>query len=103
MVDIFSIGVILFVMTTRRRPFQQADSKDREYKTIYFSREDQFWKLHHPYLERGEDHFSTEIKDLIIALLQSDPTRRITLSEVYSHPWMKGDMPTLQEMQQEIR
>ena len=33
--------------------------------------------------------FSTQLTDLIIKLLEKDPTKRITLKEAEAHPWFK--------------
>lgn len=46
-VDLFAVGVILFIMVTARFPFAQADpSKDRLFYAIQFGDTKFFWNHH---------------------------------------------------------
>jgi serine/threonine protein kinase len=38
-------------------------------------------------------NFSIEVKDLIFRILQVDPNKRIKLSEIKLHPWVREDVP----------
>lgn len=40
-------------------------------------------------------HISSGAKDLIIELLQTDPTKRATAADVLKHPWMNADKKLL--------
>jgi len=43
-VDIFAIGVILFVIVTGRYPFQRATQTDEYYQCIYDGDFDDYWQ-----------------------------------------------------------
>lgn len=45
-VDIFALGVILFMMQAGTMPFEKATASDPHYSLIVGHREDQFWAAH---------------------------------------------------------
>lgn len=45
-VDLFALGVILFIMKSGHPPFTQASEDDRYYQLIATNRSDLFWKAH---------------------------------------------------------
>lgn len=87
-VDIFTTGVILFIVLTKGQPFYDAKPSDGFYQHIANGDPASFWQAHMEGRELPEDHFSVELRDLISALLDMDPERRPTAAEVLSHPWM---------------
>lgn len=72
--DVWSCGVILFVMLAGYLPF------DDDNMNALFTK-----------IERGEfrmaRHFSDGAKDLISKILVTDPGKRITLEEITQHSW----------------
>ncbi|KAL9999194.1 putative protein kinase CAMK-CAMKL-CHK1 family [Helianthus debilis subsp. tardiflorus] len=74
--DIWSCGVILFVLTAGYLPFNDPNLM-MLYKKIY----------------RGDYHFakwmSADLRRLLSRLLDTNPATRITIEGITSHPWFK--------------
>ncbi|NXW53656.1 SNRK kinase, partial [Eurystomus gularis] len=80
-VDIWSLGVILFMLVCGQPPFQEAN--DSETLTMIMD-----CKYTVP------PHVSKECRDLITRMLQRDPKRRASLEEIENHAWLQGVDPS---------
>ncbi|KAI1901888.1 hypothetical protein AGOR_G00039070, partial [Albula goreensis] len=80
-VDIWSLGVILFMLVCGQPPFQEAN--DSETLTMIMD-----CKYTVP------THVSLACKDLINRMLQRDPKRRASLEEIENHAWLQGVDPS---------
>ena len=58
-VDMFSTGVILFILVTGREPFEEATYEDYFYNLLVKEKYDKFWR------RKGGEAFSEDFKDLI--------------------------------------
>jgi hypothetical protein len=63
-VDVFAIGVILFLIYCNHPPFNGATSKDPYYIALASKNYDNFWKKHSENKPNGENFFSPEFKEL---------------------------------------
>jgi calcium/calmodulin-dependent serine protein kinase len=78
-VDIWSCGVLMFVLLSGKLPFVGSNKRIFELITSGdFSMEGPEW-----------DNISEYGKDLIRKMLQLDPNERITASQALEHPWIK--------------
>ena len=81
--DIFSLGILLFVITIGDFPFQKASYSDYKYRYIIKRNYTKFWE-HFNYIE-----ISDEFKDLINKLICITPSQRLDIDKVLDHPWLK--------------
>ena len=80
--DIFSLGVLLFVITIGDFPFESTTYSDEKYKFIIKGRFSQYWEFFN-YI-----NISDEFKDLINNLISINPSKRLTIDEILKHPWL---------------
>lgn len=82
--DIFSCGVILFVLVTGKMPFGKATIHDVYYKNFATCEYDKYWDI----MTKRLVPVSEEFKGLINLLLAFDPTQRPSINEIRNHEWM---------------
>ncbi|KAH8731094.1 hypothetical protein GQ44DRAFT_605292 [Phaeosphaeriaceae sp. PMI808] len=74
-VDVWSFGIVLYVLVCGKVPF-----------------DDQSMPQLHAKIKKGHVDYppwlSAECRNLIHRMLQTDPTQRLTLSEIMNHPWL---------------
>ncbi|KAJ7596993.1 CAMK/CAMKL/AMPK protein kinase [Mycena floridula] len=80
-IDVWSAGVILYVMVCGRLPFEDEDVQ------VLFTR-----IIHGDY--HMPDHLSKDAKDLIAKMLAVDPVKRITILEITMHPFFTTNLPS---------
>ncbi|RAL43112.1 hypothetical protein DM860_009894 [Cuscuta australis] len=81
-VDIWSIGIILYVLLIIKFPFwpgsQSIDRMAEAINRTEIGVESNNWHL-----------ISDNAKDLIVKMLNRDPSKRITANEILKHPWIQ--------------
>ncbi|KAJ3433132.1 non-specific serine/threonine protein kinase [Anaeramoeba flamelloides] len=80
-IDAWSCGVVLYAMLLGALPF------DEENVSVLFKKIKEA-KYYIPYEE-----VSSEALDLITRLLDPNPLERLTIEEIYEHPWFKVEVP----------
>lgn len=93
-VDLWSLGVILFICLAGYPPFSEEISKvplnEQIVKGLY-SFPNQYWKS-----------VSPQAIDLVKKLLTVDPKKRITVDEALQHPWISNDEKVIEKANQLI-
>jgi len=82
-VDMFSTGVILFIIVQGIFPFKEAKKDEYFYNLIINNKLDTYWS------KVGGNNLSPEFKDLILKMFSYDGSKRPTIDELKSHPWMQ--------------
>ena len=94
--DIFSMGVVLFILVTGSPPFIKGKLTDPYYKLLSRKKTKIFWKAHSR--RKPKDYFTEDFKDLIEKMLEYDPNKRIAMKEIQEHPWFIGQTPSQSEL-----
>ena len=81
-IDMFSTGVILFIIVQGIFPFKEAKKDEYFYNLILNGKLVQYWQ------KTGGQNLSPEFKDLILKMFSYDGSKRPTVEELKSHPWM---------------
>lgn len=87
--DLWSLGVVLFVLLTGRQPYERPDEKDPGYHDLvdpHF-----YWDMKeiNPVLSWGHDMSPTAVH-LLRKMLCPDPRDRATLGWILNHEWLKS-------------
>jgi serine/threonine protein kinase len=72
-IDIWGLGVCLFKLLTGYFPFRFTEHTLKRQFSIPLE----------------EEELSSECKDLLLRMLEHNPKKRITISEIKEHPWLK--------------
>ena len=87
MADIWACGVILYFMLTRKRPFDDESVHKLLDKIIVGD---------FKFPEDGKK-ISDDVKDLIKAILNPNPRKRLSIEQIKQHPWMLLDDDALSQ------
>jgi len=82
--DIFSCGVVLFILLTGYPPFRNASRDDKHYRPLCKSNDKAFWRNH------PKAKLDADCKELITGMLAYEPKLRLTLDECINHMWVEG-------------
>jgi len=84
--DLFSAGICLFYFLTGCAPFREASLEDPSFDLLYQKDKISFWNIY------SSLKLSSKFRDLFERITDRDAMHRIELSEIWSHPWLKGEI-----------
>jgi serine/threonine protein kinase len=87
--DIWSAGVVLFMMITGRLPYERPSIEDSGFFDLVDERF--YWdtKVVNPLMSWGCE-ISSELVDLLMTMLRPNPRERATLSQILKHRWLSS-------------
>ena len=83
-VDMFSIGVILFIIVQGIFPFKEARKEEYFYNLLLQGKNDTYFQ------KVNGTGLSEDFKDLILALFSYDGDSRPQVEQIRNHPWMQS-------------
>jgi len=81
-IDMFSTGVILFIIVQGIFPFKEAKKDEYFYNLLLQGDYATYWK------KTGGQNLSNEFKDLILKMFSYNGADRPTVEQIRNHPWM---------------
>ena len=85
--DIFSLGVVLFLLVMGFFPFEKPNCTDNRYKFIMKKDFNGFWKKCEKFLADPNFSVSGEFKNLFEKMVCYQANERLSINEIKNHPW----------------
>jgi len=100
--DVYSIGIILFILVTGSMPFGSSSILDRAYQKVRSKNYNELLKYYNERIQ-DFDKFSTDFKELFISLVKTEPTERPFLQEIRKNKWLNNEVATNEEVIKEFQ
>jgi len=101
-VDIFSCGIILFLMIFGKPPFFKANHKDPFYKYFVSGKPEKFWQIYEEKMNDGAE-YNQDLKKLISSFLAFEPDDRPDLDRILQFDWLNGEVYNESELKEVMR
>ena len=85
--DIFSLGVVLFLLVMGFYPFENPNYTDNRYKLIMKKDFNRFWKKCEKIVGESNFKISPEFKNLFEKMVCYQAKERLSINEIKNHPW----------------
>lgn len=86
-IDVFSLGVIMWVLATGQFPFVESRLDDLHYKLLISEKEE---RLNMYYKYTSTEHLSDEFKALFLKMISIDPSKRPTIDSLQNDEWLNA-------------
>ena len=83
--DIWSVGVIIYLMLTGKHPFEITKEGKEDIFDIILSKD-------YDVTELDKSECTEEAKDIILKTLVKDPDKRLSTEECLNHPWIRKNI-----------
>jgi serine/threonine protein kinase len=80
--DVFSVGVILFIIVLGIFPFKEAKKDEYFFALLHNKKHEKYWK------KVGGESLSDDFKDLMVRIFAYEGKNRPTIDEIKKHPWL---------------
>jgi serine/threonine protein kinase len=101
--DLFAAGIILFVLVVGIMPTHKtAESNDYLYKYVRKKEYEKYWTVIAKLLNLDLSDISEDFFHLVTTMIKYDYKKRFTIDEIKAHPWMKGEIASIDEVKKEL-
>ena len=83
-IDLFSMGVIIFIIVQGIFPFKEAKTTEYFYNLLCTGQVESYFE------KINGENLSSDFKDLIVKLFSRNGADRPTICQIKSHPWMNN-------------
>ena len=101
--EMFALGVLLFVIVMGTYPFEKANEKeDKLFALLQKDDTDEYWGAHRDKYKYTKEIATPGFRTIIKLLLTKDLSKRLSLGDFISHPWMAENYASDVEVRAEI-
>ena len=95
--DIFSLGVVLFLLVNSKYGFDKSKKTDKYYGLIVEKKYDEYWK------KLKLENLSDDFKNLYLKMVAFEPGERPTFDEILNSAWLKEVSNLSQDEENKIK